>query len=164
MLRCCPIASFAQTCKDYVVTYSSTCAKCIHLPLMHVAIIWHCDMIDLNAQGMTPIALHSNASYYPYSQVLCAIVHYKLPQIITIFGQRVSSLQHSSRCFVRGSRRGKTGISFILLVGSMVVCKCWLSQVVFKNGSNESNGIFLGTCTNLIMAHNSSIYDECQTQ
>ena len=39
---------------------------------MHVAIIWHCGMIDLNVQGMTPIALHSNASYYPYSQVLCA--------------------------------------------------------------------------------------------
>ena len=41
---------------------------------MHVAIIWHCDMIDLNVQGMTPIALHSNASYYPYSQVLCGAI------------------------------------------------------------------------------------------
>ena len=116
MLRCCPIASFAYTCKDYMVTYSSTCAKCIHLPLMHVAIIWHCDMIDLNVQGMTPIALHSNASYYPYSLVLCTIVHYKPPQIITTFGQRVSSLQHSTRCFVSSSRRGKTGISFMLLL------------------------------------------------
>ena len=34
--------------------------------------------------------------------------------------------------------RGKTEISFKLLVGSMVVRKCWLSQIVFKNGSNES--------------------------
>ena len=59
-----------------MVTYSLSAYK--HLLLMHVAIIWHCDMIDLNVQRMTPIALHSNASYYPHSQVLCAIVHYKI--------------------------------------------------------------------------------------